>query len=92
MELHKEDISVDIDFGPIVKGMFIITFSSAVLIVLKSWFNLEYAWIIAFAPIIIGWFHIIGLIVFKVIKAIIQKTLDDMFGNDNDLPPTTGSL
>jgi len=92
MELHEENIRIDIDFGPIVKGMFIITFTSAVLIILKSLFDFQYDWLVAFAPIIIGWFHIIGLIMFKVIKAIIQKTLDDMFGNDNDLPPTTGSL
>jgi hypothetical protein len=93
MQNEQEHINVDVDFNPIINGMIIITIGSGILLMLKFALDLNYSWLVAFSPIIMGWFHIVGLVCFKIVQAIAQKHLDDMFGGDDeDFPPPTGSV
>jgi hypothetical protein len=39
--------------------------------------------LVAFSPIIVGWFHIALVIAYRVIRAVVDEMMKDMFNNDD---------
>jgi hypothetical protein len=37
----------------------------------------------AFSPIIVGWFHIALIITYKIIRAVVDEMMKDMFDNND---------
>lgn len=83
MSENNTHIDINIDIGKIINGGFIITICSLALILFKWALNLNYSWLVAFSPIIVGWFHIALVITYRVIQAVADEIMKDMFNNDD---------
>jgi hypothetical protein len=83
MNENNTHIDINIDIGKIINGGFIITICSLALILFKWTLGLNYDWIVAFIPIIIGWFHIAIVITYRVIQAVADEIMKNMFNDDD---------
>jgi len=83
MENSENTLNININIGNIINGGFIITVCSIALIVFKWVFAFNYSWLVAFSPIIVGWFHIALVIAYRVIRAVVDEMMKDMFNNDD---------